>query len=94
MITASFSAGTLCAFGKGLANAIVVSRDAGGTVFINGGAVRVVGSTPAETAARDGTIETPTESVRNIGAGQSSRGGPFSDSPQVNFRASQPRDFP
>ena len=46
MITALFSAGTLNVFGDALANAIVASRNAAGTILVNGGAVPVVGGTP------------------------------------------------
>src|SRR4051812_42002201 len=47
-VTASFSptAGVLSVFGDQLDNTIVVSRDAAGQIFVNGGAVSVVGGTP------------------------------------------------
>jgi Ca2+-binding RTX toxin-like protein len=47
-ITATFSpaAATLSVFGDNLGNAITISRNAGGTILINGGAVVVKGGTP------------------------------------------------
>ena len=46
-IKASFSPGSgiLSVFDDNLNNTIVVSRDAAGTIFINGGAVTVTGGT-------------------------------------------------
>src|SRR5262245_1577289 len=53
-VTASFSAnaGVLTVFGDSLDNNIVVSRDAAGRIFVNGGAVAIQGgtSTVANTA--------------------------------------------
>ena len=48
-VTASFSAatGTLSVFGDNLDNNIVISRNAAGTILVNGGAVAVVGGTPS-----------------------------------------------
>jgi Ca2+-binding RTX toxin-like protein len=47
-VTASFlpAAGILSVFGDAQANTIVVSRNAAGTILVNGGAVPVVGGTP------------------------------------------------
>jgi hypothetical protein len=47
-VTASFipSAGQLSVFGDNLANTITVSRNAAGTILVNGGAVAVAGGTP------------------------------------------------
>jgi Ca2+-binding RTX toxin-like protein len=47
-ITASFSAqaGVLTVLGDGLDNTITVSRNAGGTILVNNGAVAVLGGTP------------------------------------------------
>ena len=47
-VTASFApgAGALSVFGDNLDNKIVVSRDAGGHILINGGAVSVTGGAP------------------------------------------------
>src|SRR5579871_2650040 len=47
-VTASFSpAGqTLSVFGDSLNNTIVISRDAAGTILVNGGAVAILGGTP------------------------------------------------
>ena len=44
--TATFSNGVLTVFGDGADNSIVVSRDAAGTILVNGGAVAVVGGAP------------------------------------------------
>jgi Ca2+-binding RTX toxin-like protein len=44
--TATFNAGTLSLFGDSLDNSIMVSRDAGGRLLVNGGAVTVAGGTP------------------------------------------------
>jgi Ca2+-binding RTX toxin-like protein len=44
-VTASFSTGTLSVNGDSLANTITVSRNAAGTILVNGGAVTVVGGT-------------------------------------------------
>src|SRR4051794_8546772 len=44
--TATFGSGVLSVFGDSLGNSIVVSRDAAGTILVNGGAVTVVGGTP------------------------------------------------
>src|SRR5262245_64790255 len=44
--TATFSAGVLTVNGDSLANNITVSRNAAGTILVNGGAVSVVGGTP------------------------------------------------
>src|SRR5690348_7211873 len=45
-VTASFSAGSLTVFGDNLDNTITVSRNAAGTLLVNGGAVTVKGGTP------------------------------------------------
>jgi hypothetical protein len=47
-ITASFdpSAGVLSEFGDNLDNTITTSRDAAGTILVNGGAVPILGGTP------------------------------------------------
>jgi Ca2+-binding RTX toxin-like protein len=45
-VVATFHAGTLAVFGDYLGNAIDVSRDAAGTILVNGGAVTVRGGTP------------------------------------------------
>jgi Ca2+-binding RTX toxin-like protein len=47
-VTASFSAagGLLRVIGDGLDNTVVVSRDAGGTILVNGGAVAIQGDSP------------------------------------------------
>jgi hypothetical protein len=47
-VTASFdpATGTLSVFGGSLDNTITISRDAAGTILVNGGAVAVVGGTP------------------------------------------------
>ena len=47
-VTASFTprAGTLTVFGDNLDNTIDVSRNAAGTILVNGGAVAVLGGTP------------------------------------------------
>src|SRR5262249_23855380 len=42
-VSASFSAGTLRVAGDDLDNAIVISRDAAGTILVNGGAVVIQG---------------------------------------------------
>ena len=44
--TASFSNGTLSVFGDNAANTIEISRNAAGTILVNGGAVAVLGGTP------------------------------------------------
>src|SRR3954464_2075105 len=44
--TAFFSSGVLSVNGDNLANSIVLSRDAAGTILVNGGAVAVTGGTP------------------------------------------------
>ena len=44
-MTASFTAGTLTVFGDSQNNTITVSRDAAGTILVNGGAVAVQGGT-------------------------------------------------
>jgi Ca2+-binding RTX toxin-like protein len=51
-VTASFSAGTLSVFGDALDNNITISRNAAGTILVNGGAVNVTGgaATVANTA--------------------------------------------
>jgi len=56
-ITASFiaNAGLLNIFGDGLANTVTVSRNAAGTILINGGAVPVLGGQP--TVANTGLIQ-------------------------------------
>ena len=54
-IKASFSAGVLSVFGDNLDNTILVSRDAAGTILINGGAVSVTGGHP--TVANTATIQ-------------------------------------
>ncbi|MBJ7332848.1 MAG: hypothetical protein JHC95_23345, partial [Solirubrobacteraceae bacterium] len=45
-VTSNFSAGQLSVFGDNLDNTIVVSRNAAGTILVNGGAVVVSGGTP------------------------------------------------
>ncbi|MBP3959651.1 hypothetical protein J8F10_30770 [Gemmata sp. G18] len=45
-VVATFSAGTLSVFGDNLDNTITVSRNAAGTILVNGGAVAVQGGTP------------------------------------------------
>jgi Ca2+-binding RTX toxin-like protein len=45
-VTASFQGGALTVFGDNLNNMITVSRDAAGTLLVNGGAVRILGGTP------------------------------------------------
>ena len=47
-VTASFdpTSGVLSVFGDALDNTITVSRDAAGTILINGGAVVIQGGTP------------------------------------------------
>jgi Ca2+-binding RTX toxin-like protein len=47
-VTASFSASTgiLSVFGDSLGNTIAISRNAAGTILVNGGAVKVTGGTP------------------------------------------------
>src|SRR5262249_47790245 len=45
-VTATFSGGMLVVFGDNQGNAIDVSRDAAGTILVNGGAVTVRGGTP------------------------------------------------
>src|SRR5262245_29918787 len=45
-VSAFFNAGALAVFGDNLDNAITVSRDAAGTILVNGGAVPVQGATP------------------------------------------------
>src|SRR5215213_6300796 len=54
-VTSTFSSGTLFVFGDSLDNAITVSRNAAGTILVNGGAVAVVGGTP--TVANTSQIE-------------------------------------
>src|SRR5688572_16443129 len=44
-VVASFSAGTLSVFGDSLDNNITVSRNAAGTILVNGGAVSITGGT-------------------------------------------------
>ena len=44
--TATFSSGTLTVFGDSLSNTITISRNAAGTILVNGGAVSVTGGTP------------------------------------------------
>ena len=41
--TATFSAGTLSVFGDSLDNSLTISRDAAGTILVNGGAITVSG---------------------------------------------------
>src|SRR5262249_38941629 len=45
-ITATFSNGILTVLGDSLDNTITISRDAAGTILVNGGAVAVTGGTP------------------------------------------------
>ncbi|MBC8105706.1 MAG: calcium-binding protein [Anaerolineae bacterium] len=45
-VTASFSNGVLSVFGDSLDNTITLSRNAAGTILVNGGAVAVQGGTP------------------------------------------------
>jgi Ca2+-binding RTX toxin-like protein len=45
--TAAFSSGVLTVFGDGVDNTITISRDAGGTILVNGGAIAVSGGTPS-----------------------------------------------
>src|SRR5262245_31617549 len=44
-VTASFSAGNLTVFGDALNNTVTISRNAAGTILVNGGAVAVQGGT-------------------------------------------------
>ena len=44
--TATFSSGTLTVLGDNLNNTITISRNAAGTILVNGGAVTVTGGTP------------------------------------------------
>jgi Ca2+-binding RTX toxin-like protein len=44
--TATFNSGVLTVLGDNLNNSIVVSRDAAGTILVNGGAIPVAGGTP------------------------------------------------
>jgi Ca2+-binding RTX toxin-like protein len=44
-VTASFSAGNLSVFGDALTNTVTISRNAAGTILVNGGAVKVTGGT-------------------------------------------------
>jgi Ca2+-binding RTX toxin-like protein len=45
-VTSTFSAGTLSTFGDNLNNTVTLSRNAAGTILVNGGAVVVKGGTP------------------------------------------------
>jgi len=45
-LMSSFSSGTLTVFGDSLDNTITISRNAAGTILVNGGAVQVLGGTP------------------------------------------------
>ena len=45
-VTATFSQGTLSVFGDSLDNNVTVSRNAAGTILVNGGAINVSGGTP------------------------------------------------
>ena len=54
-VTASFSNGVLSVFGDSLDNTIAVSRNAAGTILVNGGAVQVKGGT--STVANTATIQ-------------------------------------
>lgn len=45
-VTAAFSAGVLSVFGDSLDNTITVSRNAAGTLLVNGGAVAIGGGVP------------------------------------------------
>jgi Ca2+-binding RTX toxin-like protein len=54
-VTASFSAGVLTVNGDALNNTITVSRNAAGTILVNGGAVTVLGG--AATVANTSTIQ-------------------------------------
>jgi Ca2+-binding RTX toxin-like protein len=54
-VTASFSNGVLSVFGDALDNTIAVSRNAAGTILVNGGAVQVKGGTP--TVANATTVQ-------------------------------------
>jgi len=53
--TATFSAGTLSVFGDRLDNSLTISRNAAGTILVNGGAITVSGGTP--TVANTSLIE-------------------------------------
>ncbi len=44
-VTASFSAGNLSVFGDALTNTVTISRNAAGTILVNGGAVKITGGT-------------------------------------------------
>jgi Ca2+-binding RTX toxin-like protein len=44
--TATFSAGTLSVSGDNAVNSIVITRNAAGTILVNGGAIAVLGGTP------------------------------------------------
>jgi Ca2+-binding RTX toxin-like protein len=54
-VTASFNAGVLSVTGDSLDNTTTISRNAAGTILVNGGAVPVVGGTP--TVANTSTIK-------------------------------------
>ena len=54
-VTASFGHGTLTVFGDGLDNSTTISRNAAGTILVNGGAVAVHGGTA--TVANTGLIQ-------------------------------------
>src|SRR5262245_41619500 len=55
-IFAVFAAGNLAVFGDAQDNAITVSRNAAGTILVNGGNVTVFGGTPTVTNTRGITV--------------------------------------
>jgi len=55
-VTATFNSGTLSVFGDSLNNSITISRNAAGTILVNGGAVSIAGGTP--TVANTSLIQT------------------------------------
>src|SRR4051794_41909538 len=57
--TASLSSGVLSVSGDNLANTITVSRDAAGTVLVNGGAGTVLGGTPTVAHTSPGQVFPP-----------------------------------
>ena len=79
-ITATFlpGAGLLSVFGDGLGNTVTFSRNAAGTILINGGAVPVLGGTPtvANTVAHPGLrpqrrrCHHPRRGLRRVARGQ------------------------
>jgi Ca2+-binding RTX toxin-like protein len=86
-VTATFSAGTLRVAGDEQDNTIVVSRDASGTILVNGGAVAIQGVTVANTnlillnggAGNDTLTGGAGNDVLNGGPGQNALDGGPSD---------------